>query len=122
MRAYLAGPMRNIPAFNHPAFDAGAKRLRDAGHEVFSPAEHDRSIGLDTTGMQGTDEEMDAMPGGLRGLLGADLAWICAHAEAVVLLPGWRASSGASAEAAVGHALALVVEELETFLARAVTA
>lgn len=116
MKVYLAGPMRGIPEFNHPAFHEGARRLRAAGHEVFNPAEHDNSVGLDVTGMTGQDAEYEAEGFSLRQLLGADLAWICAHAEAVVLLGGWERSPGARAEAAVGEALSLVVQEICAFL------
>jgi Domain of unknown function (DUF4406) len=117
MKVYLAGPMRGYPEFNHPAFRAGARRLREAGHEVFSPAEHNERLGLDTRASDGDQAAIeDAFP--LRKLLGDDLAWICAHAEAVVLLPGWEQSSGACAEAAVARALGLPARELAAFLAR----
>lgn len=42
MRVYLAGPMRGLPQFNFPAFDAGAATLEALGHEVFNPADRDR--------------------------------------------------------------------------------
>jgi hypothetical protein len=37
---YLAGPMSGLPAYNYPAFDAAAARLRAAGFEVLNPAEN----------------------------------------------------------------------------------
>ena len=46
---------------------------------------------------------------GLREALGADLAWITAHAEAVVVLKGWRASKGAVAEVATAQAIGVPV-------------
>lgn len=42
MRAYLAGPMSNIPQFNFPAFDDAAADLRARGWDIVSPAELDR--------------------------------------------------------------------------------
>ena len=43
----------------------------------------------------------------LREALGADTAWICAHADAIALLPGWEKSTGATAENALAVALGL---------------
>src|SRR5262245_30125951 len=93
MRVYLAGPMRGIPEFNFPAFMAAAKRLRDAGHKVFNPAEKDNERhGTDISKGNATgSEEVAASNYGfsLRDALGMDLEWICAHADAIALLPGW---------------------------------
>ncbi len=113
MHCYLAGPMRSIAAFNFPAFADATARLREAGHTVFSPAERDIEVGFDPTGMAGTDEELTEVGFSLRDALGADLAWITATAEAVVVLPGWERSSGARCEAATALALGLPVVPLE---------
>lgn len=115
MRIYLAGPMRGYPEFNHPAFIRGAEQLRHGGHEVFSPAEHDLQLGLDPAGLSGDQAEVERkFP--LRRCLGDDLAWICASADAVVLLDGWEVSAGARAEAATALALGLPVWQLGAFL------
>lgn len=117
MRIYLAGPMRNIAQFNFPAFHSAAGQLRSGGHEVFSPAEHQEFAGFDYTGHAAGDlAAAEAAGFSLREALGADLAWICAEADAVVLLPGWENSLGARAEAATGHALGLLVTGLGEFL------
>jgi hypothetical protein len=116
VKIYLAGPMRNYPAFNHPAFHRAAKLLRDLGHTVFCPAEHDNSVGLDTTEMAGDLDEIAAAGVSLRSLLGADLAWITSEADALVMMPGWENSPGARAEAAVALTLSLPVWELGRFL------
>jgi hypothetical protein len=118
MRIYLAGAMRNIPFFNFPAFHAAAAKLRAEGHEVFSPAERDieRHGGVDISAGNVTgDERESAEKHGfdLRVALGEDLAWICAHAEAIALLPGWTRSRGATAEHATALALGLKVIQLE---------
>ncbi len=116
MKVYLAGPMRGIPEFNFPAFHAAAAKLRADGFTVFSPAEKDNERhGKDISkGNASGDEEVAAKEHGfsLRVALGDDLAWICAEAEAIALLPGWQNSKGAAAELATAKALGLAVIEL----------
>ncbi len=117
MKIYLAGPMRGYAEFNHPAFHAAAKELRQKGHEVFSPAEHDLQLyGKDISkGNVNGCEELAAKDHGfsLRVALGGDLAWICAEADAIALMQGWERSKGASAEKAVADALGLEIIYLE---------
>ena len=117
MRVHLAGPMKYQPEFNFPAFIDGAEVLRKAGHEVFSPAEHDKEMGLDPTGMTGY-ECLSELGFSLRVALGADLEWITGKAEAVVLLPGWEDSAGAKAEIATANALGLIVKPIDVFLGK----
>lgn len=108
MKIYLAGPMRGYPNFNFPAFDYAAAKLREQGHEVFSPAERDRTVHggeLEKNATGCEDEAASNVGFSLREALGADTAWISAHAQAIALLPGWEKSSGAHAE----HALALAL-------------
>lgn len=116
MKIYLAGAMRGVPRFNFPAFHAVAARLRAQGHEVFSPAEKDNERhGTDISAGNATgDESIAAAEHGfnLREALGVNLAWICAHADAIALLPGWQVSKGATAERAAAVALGLEVIEL----------
>lgn len=116
MRIYLGGPMRGIPEFNFPAFNAAAALLHRQGHEVFNPAAKDNERhGTDiSTGNLFGDEDVAAADHGfnLREALAVDLAWICEHADAIALLPGWRNSKGATAEHATAVALGLKVIEL----------
>ena len=114
-RIYLSGPMTGIPEFNFPLFDWATGLLREAGHEVFSPAEKDRANGFDPKGMTGT-EALAASGFDLRLALGADLAWICAKAEAVALLPGWENSHGAAAEIATARALNIPVRSVDQLI------
>ncbi len=109
MRVYIAGPMRGLPEFGFPAFDEAAAALSAAGHQVVSPAQHDRDNGFDPTGMNGredlTDHGFD-----LRDALTWDLAQVT-QAQAVMLLPGWRHSSGARAEIATAAAVGILASE-----------
>lgn len=80
-RLYLAGPMAGCQDHNFPLFHRMAAHLRERGFDVFNPAEND--------------------DGGIRrprafymrldipALIGSD---------AVVVLPGWERSRGASLE------------------------
>lgn len=114
MNTYLAGPMTGIPHFNYPAFNAAAANLRRAGHHVFNPAEHDTELhGKDISNPEGCAETAAKEHGFCRRTaLKADLSWICDHAEAIALLPGWEKSSGARAERALAEALSLRIIEL----------
>jgi hypothetical protein len=91
MKIYLAGPMRGLLEANKPAFADGAKQLRDQDHEVFNPHEWN-------------DTHQNASL--TVGLL-ADMEYICLHAEAIAMLPGWEISTGAQAEWALAKALRL---------------
>lgn len=116
MKIYVAGPMRGIPEFNFPAFHAAAAKLRAAGHHVFNPAERDiEHHGVDISkGNVTGDEAVAAEQHGfnLREALRDDLEFICLHADAIALLPGWHASRGAAAELATAVALGLRVIHL----------
>ena len=107
MKIYLAGPMRGLPNFNFPAFDEAADALREAGNEVFSPADHDRSVNPDIENNPTGDEALAPSDWTIRKALEADLTWICREAEVIALLPGWEKSTGAKAEWALGVALGL---------------
>jgi hypothetical protein len=111
MKIYLAGPMTGIPHFNFPLFMKVAQLYREAGHEVFNPAERDNSV-------HGTDISKDNITGdpklatkqhgfSLNDALADDLWYICKTADTIVLLPGWENSKGAQAEHATARALGL---------------
>lgn len=112
MKLYIAGPMRGKPFFNFPEFDKAAVALRAAGHEVFNPADRDRSAHGDiaSSNITGDEVEVEAKHGfNLREALAADMKFICEEADGIALLPGWELSKGALAERAVAIALNLKV-------------
>ena len=114
MKIYLAGPMRGIPDFNFPAFKKGAAYLRSQGHDVFSPAERDEADFGATIQKKG-DEHAFAESVGMttdalrRRVFFFDAEYICKHAQAIALLPGWESSKGVKAEKALAEALGLDV-------------
>lgn len=116
MKIYVAGPMTGLPEFNYPAFHKAAYKLRADGHTVFYPPEKDfERHGTDISQGNKTGDVAEAAAKygfSKRVALGDDLAWICAHADAVALLPGWQNSTGANAERATAIALGLHVIEL----------
>jgi hypothetical protein len=109
MKVYLAGPMRGIAEFNFPAFRDATVKLRAFGYQVHSPAEQDENNGLNVTGMKGDNAELGPAGFNLRVALANDLNYVCEEADAVVVLPGWEASSGATAEVAAAKALGIEV-------------
>lgn len=111
--------MRGKPNFNFPEFARYATFLRALGHEVFSPAERDeQQYGPDFAKSNKHGDEQLACQKGftLREALGADLEWICKHAEAIAMMPGHSRSKGARAELATALALGLKVAVLPKHL------
>ena len=105
-RVYVSGPMRGYQDFNAHAFDVARKHLRSLGHEVFCPRQNDLRNGFDSVGLTGL-EDLASLGFNLREALAEDMDWICRHATAVFMLPGWSGSKGATAERAVAVALGL---------------
>lgn len=111
MFIYVAGPMQGYKDFNFPAFAAAARRLREAGYYVFSPAERDDDkYGADLCkSATGSMAEINAKGFSLREALQADTEWICKHATHIYMLRGWERSKGAFAEWALANALGIVI-------------
>jgi len=107
---YIAGPMRGYPEFNFPEFNETAEFLRNQGHYVFNPAEHDVENGFDPTGLKGTTEELRLLKFDLRAALAVDVKFICEWATHIYMLSGWSNSKGAKAERMLGLALGLTIE------------
>ena|ERR1700722_11349501 len=118
LMAYLAGPMRKIPAFNFPAFRYWTEELRNAGWGIWSPHERDESTGFYPDGMTGY-EDLATYGFDMREALAVDVSWIARNADAVILLPGWEKSLGVAAEIATARALSIPVLTVKEALADA---
>ena len=95
---YLSGPMTGLPQHNYPCFHAAAKRFRDAGWDVFNPAE---SFGA----------RMD-LPREV--YLRKDFHALSGPCDAIALLPGWRNSIGARAEYMLAVSMGLTIYDAVT--------
>lgn len=113
-KVYLAGQMSGVPFFNFPAFKEAAKKLRDRGYIVFSPAEKDieRAGEFQLNCPNGSAEELVAcnVPQiTYRECMKLDLNYIMDQAEVIALLPGWEKSPGACVEKGLADLLKLEV-------------
>jgi len=103
LRIYIAGPMRDLPRWNFPAFDAAAAYLRGRGFDVVNPAEMDREEYGDAI-----EFALELSPGFIADALARDIAAL-ATCDAIFLLAGWGDSKGANAELAYARAAGLRV-------------
>lgn len=117
MRAYIAGPMSGKPYFNRDLFNGAAELLRNYGWNVFNPAEHDAlqyGEAMLTSNPTGDHQIAKKVFGfDLRMTLAIDLEWLCRHADAIVMLPDWQMSKGATAEYYTARALGLPVYQFD---------
>jgi hypothetical protein len=98
MKIDISGPMRGYLDNNHAAFNNAADTLMEIGHEIFNPAE------LDNTDLSINQKML------------ACLTFILSEADIVVVLHGWRSSSGAKAEVLAAQSVGIPVVELQRFL------
>ena len=102
MRVYIAGPMTGKKLLNFPAFDETAAKIRACGHTPVSPADFDRVMWPEY------DYASGSPPLGFNYELQLKIDLLLIETcEAVVFLPGWEDSRGASLEYAWAQALGL---------------
>ena len=97
-RFYLAGPMSEIPEHNFPLFNRIAGLLREQGYVVFNPAEND----------DGGEKRTRAF------YMRLDIPALLAS-DAIVLLPDWQTSRGASLEVWIAIDLDLPVYRYDIY-------
>jgi hypothetical protein len=108
---YVAGPMRGIPLYNFPAFDAAAAFYRSQGLTVLSPAELDREHGIDPTTLPTGHDWSVEPPGTTFGeLISRDLA-VLPRCRSISLLDRWTGSEGARMELSRALELGLEVRD-----------
>lgn len=107
---YVSGPMRGYQRYNFEAFEGACKTLRAQGYTVISPHEIDLHLGFDP------DKPLDQQNGNfsLTKFLRRDIDSII-DAHAVVTLPGYENSVGATMELAVAKFLEKPVYDLTYF-------
>lgn len=96
MKIYLSGPMKNMPNKNYPLFNKVAAKLRELGHEVYNPAEF---------------KYKGEFP--IRKAFAEYSKYICEEAEAIVMLPGYHKSTGATTELGLAKNCNLQIIEWE---------
>lgn len=98
LRLYLAGPMRGIPFYNFPEFDAGKELCRRLGIHVISPADMDRDTGFDP------NQELGGFD--IHAAMRRDIAVVIdPRTDGIVRLRGWEMSQGTAVEITVNQAV-----------------
>jgi hypothetical protein len=100
---YVAWPMRGEKLLNWPAFFRLAVWLREGGKAVINPAEMDAANGLDPSRENEGDERQES--------LREDFVEIVNRCTDLVLLPGWKTSSGTLAEIVIAWHIGIRVWE-----------
>lgn len=96
-QVYIAGPMTGIPELNYPLFNDVEQWLLSYGYSVQNPATNN------VVGYTGDALWREYMRLSLRQI---------SYCDAVVLLPGWEKSKGASLEKHIADAMGLKTMEL----------
>jgi hypothetical protein len=108
--AYIAGPMRGYPEYNFPAFFAAEVALLATDFSTINPARIDEACPQDPESPGALDVYFDRDIAALRSLrVGHDV---------VVVLDGWAASKGATAEVSAAAWRGVEVWDLATALER----
>lgn len=105
---YIAGPMRGKHRYNQNAFEAATFDLRYAGYQVISPHEIDKVWGWDF------DKPLKDQTVTMVDLVRRDVEAI-SLCDILVVMPGWRQSTGARAEVAIAKWLKKPVRSLASF-------
>lgn len=105
MRIFISGPVSGMPDNNVAAFATAAYRLRQAGHEVYSPVESIPAKCSHEQAMLMCLRELSRVARGIYDCLAVFSfePWY----DAMVQLDGWQHSNGARLEAEIADALGI---------------
>ena len=129
---YIAGPMRGYRFFNFPAFDEARDRGITLGYHIISPADLDRTNGIDPLtwsaemllwydvhGWKDLHPEHQHSPDSLRKIITRDTEAIIAleptRGDGLAFLQYWEKSTGACAERSLAKWLGLERVEARDF-------
>ena len=114
MRIYISGPVSGMPDNNVAAFATAAYRLRQAGHEVYSPVEFIPSRFSHQQAILMCLRELTRNSGAVPAGMGKHA--LKPRYEVMVQLDGWQESLGAQLEAEVADACGIERMTLDEFL------
>jgi len=110
MRVYIAGPIAGYPDGNKIAFQQAAQRLMELGHTPVDPhlipTIHDGMACIGTATGREKDPHLDGC------YYRTDIIFMLMTCEAIVMLPGWEDSKGATLERAIADTIGFQVIEL----------
>lgn len=105
MKVYIAGPMSGVKDWNYPLFFEVAQLLKTHGLEPCNPAAHDGETLEEALANVGTEEN----PGHpWEWYIKRDLKMLL-DCDAILMLPNWKKSRGASLEHVVATAVDIPV-------------
>ena len=104
MKIFISGPMRGIPYYGFPAFDAAKAAFEAAGFDVVTPADLDRAAGFDAMALP-ADTDWNAEGGfDIRAAMRRNIDALL-DADGVVFLEGWGGSLGCNIERLIADRL-----------------
>lgn len=94
--------MTGIEDYNYPLFNETAETLRNQGIEVYNPAEFVQKNGI---------KDLSKFP--IKIAFAEYCDYICNHADAILMLPGYENSEGAKVELSLAKVCGLKVINYE---------
>ena len=104
MKLFISGPMRGIPYYGFPAFDAAKAAFEAAGFDVVTPADLDRAAGFDAMDLPETTDWNTEAGFDVRAAMKRNIDALL-DSDGVVFLEGWGGSLGCNIERLIADRL-----------------